>query len=325
MKGAVAPLLINHASQDPVLQNHPGLTKYGIESYIAVPLTRRDGTYIGTLCALDPLPSRLSEDDFTIFELLAQLIAFELEAEEERTAREKQIGALNDIISIANHDLRQPLTTLQVRTQLLLRQAEREETSPAIIDRVKGVVSDVKRMVSLTESLLDIGRIRAGTFQIDKAIINFTALVAQAVEDARLTSPSYSFKLELPSQPILLAADEVKIGQVISNLLNNAVKYSPDASKPIEIKLYTTTTSATGELAILQVRDYGIGVEKSDLAKLFQRQYRAERAVESGVDGSGFGLYISRKIIETHNGRIWAELPEDSGLMVVFALPVLTD
>ncbi|WP_405046635.1 GAF domain-containing protein [Pseudomonas sp.] len=88
--GAVAPLLINKASVDPRFSAHPGLALYGIESYIAVPLNRLDGTYFGTLCALDTEPAQLSEADFDILQLLAQLIAFELEADEQQRRRDIQ-------------------------------------------------------------------------------------------------------------------------------------------------------------------------------------------------------------------------------------------
>lgn len=123
VKGAVVPLLINRASTDPRFSGHPGLQLHGIESSIAVPLNRRDGSYFGTLCALDPLPANLSADHFAVFHLLAQLIAFELEADEHQQRREAAVPALEDFVAIAAHDLRQPLSALAVQVQLLARRA----------------------------------------------------------------------------------------------------------------------------------------------------------------------------------------------------------
>lgn len=318
MKGAVAPLLINEASKDERVKDHPGLKLYGIESYVAVPLNRRDGSYFGTLCALDPAPSQLGEEAFDIFNLLSDLIAFELEAEEEKQAREAEIGALNDIISIAAHDLRQPLSSMQGWAQLTARRAKREGVSEELSQNIDRIVTDTRRMAMLTDSLLDVGRIEAGSFKLERAKLDLVTLVHQIIEDVKANSPAHTFNLSAP-EALLVEGDAVRLAQVVRNLLDNAVKYSPQARGPIEVRI----SLAPGQQALFEVQDCGIGVAEGDLPRLFERQYRTDEAVASGISGSGLGLYISKTIIEAHGGRIWAELTPDGGLQVCFRLPLL--
>jgi signal transduction histidine kinase len=314
--GAVAPLIINQASKNPEFANHPGVKLYGIESYIAVPLIRRDGNYFGTLCSLDPRPANLNENSLTIFKLLSQLIAFELEAEDEKQAREAEISALNDVISIAAHDLRQPLTTLQLRAFLAARWGRRDGVSPELETMLDSLVTDVRRAAALTDILLDVGRIEAGGFKLDISECDLVQIILKAVEDLESTILWANFKLELPPE-LKIQVDETRLGQVIRNLLDNAIKYSPGSTRPVEISL----SRLPGEINLLQVRDYGMGVQESDLPRLFERQFRTQEAKASNIQGSGFGLYISQKFIEAHQGQIWADLPSGGGLRFNITLP----
>ena len=290
-----------------------------------MPLYRRAGVYFGTLCALDTEPAHLSEADFAVFELMAQLITFELEAEDERIGREAEIGALKDIISIAAHDLRQPLTAMQLRAQLAFRQAKRESISPELTTKFEGVVNDINRTIQLTDKLLYVGTIKAGTFQLDLDELNLVALIEQVIDDARTNSPGYTFQLEVLdlADTFRLIGDTIRLGQAVRNLVDNAVKYSPDIDGPIEVKLFRQLNAA-GELeALIQIRDHGMGVDAKDLPRLFEHQYRTEQALASGIKGTGFGLFISQKIIEAHIGKLWAELPNGPGLIINFTLPML--
>ncbi len=319
------PLLINHASQDERVFNHPGILQLKVESYIAVPLYRRAGVYFGTLCVLDTLPANLSESDFAAFELMAQLITFELEAEDARLAREAEMEALMDIISIAAHDLRQPLTAVQLRAQIALRQANREKISPELSSKLEGLVGDIKRTIQLTDKLLYVGAIKAGTFQLEISELNLQTLVEQAIEDTKTNSPGYTFQLEVvpPFQPFLLQGDAVRLGQAIRNILENAVKYSTSTQAAIEVKLFRQINESGEAEAFVQIRDYGMGVAAEDLPRLFEHQYRTQQALDCGIKGTGFGLFISQKIIKANKGKLWAELPDGTGLIMNFTLPMI--
>ncbi len=322
MGGAVAPLLINKASADPRFSEHPGLHLYGIESYIAVPLCRRDGSFFGTLCALDPLPASLTENDFDVFHLLAQLIAFELETDETQRQKEAEHRALEDFISIAAHDLRQPLTVMYGRAQLLARHAHRGAPATEMIEQVDSLLAQTRRAVLLSDTLLDVARIQRGQFTLDRAEFDLMPLVRQTLDDVRVVAPGHIFRLGAPSS-LLINGDMGRLGQVVRNLLDNAVKYSPDERGPIEVTVCRSQPEGGTTFAMISITDQGIGVSDDDLERLFERHYRAERATERGISGSGLGLYIARQIIEAHGGSIWAEHGSGGGLVVHISLSVV--
>lgn len=318
--GAVAPLLVNHASADPRFRDHPGLALYGIESYIAVPLNRRDGSYFGTLCALDPEPAALDEDAFEVFQLLAQLIAFEMEADEERLRQAADRRALEDFIAIAAHDLRQPLTVLAGRLQLLARQVRRGLGPDEIAERVDMLLGQARRAVTLSATLLDIARMEAGGFVLERCPCDLVALARQTLDDVRTIAPGHTFLLEGPDT-LPYTGDERRLGQVLRNLLENAAKYAPAESGPVVLTIAAASSDGDSQWAEVAVRDAGLGVSDEDLTAIFDRQYRSPRAVEEGVSGSGLGLYIVRQIVEAHGGTVGAEHARGGGLLVRLKLP----
>lgn len=317
--GAVAPLLITHASVDPRFREHPALHLYGIESYIAVPLVRRDGSHFGTLCAFDPRPAPLSEEHFAIFHLLAGLIAFELEADEQQQRRDQALHAMEDFIEVAVHDLRQPLTALLGRAQLLARRAQRGAPAEELALAAAQVASHAHRAASLAAMLLDVARIDTGSFALTRAPVDLVDLARQSIEDVQITAPDHRFELAAPVT-LVQKVDEARLGQVLRNLLDNAVKYAPAASGPVRLELGLADDAAAGRV-LLRVRDHGKGVAEADLPRLFERMYRTAAAAEQPVSGSGLGLYITRRIIEAHGGQIWAEHAPGGGLQVCILLP----
>lgn len=280
-----------------------------------------DGSYFGTLCALDPLPAKLSEVDFTLFHLLAKLIAYALENEEEKSRREAEISTLKDVIAIAQHDLRQPLTSLKLRAEIQIRQAKREQGSPKLLAGLEEQLVQVRRMVSLTDRLLDVGRLETGDFRLELAQLDLVELLQQVVADIRTTAPSYSFELHSPPS-LMVQGDSVRLNQVVRNLLDNAVKYSPSASEPLEISVSTQASQKGKSEVLVTVQDRGMGVQENDLGHLFERQYRTNEASQAGINGSGFGLFIARQIIEAHDGQIWATSRNEGGLTLSFTLPL---
>ena len=154
------PLLITNASQDPRFIDHPAWRLYGVESYIAVPFKRRDGRPFGVLCALDPLPSQLTEDVFGLFTLLADLIAFELEAAEQEQAKAaaaeqaRQTSAQRDLfLSTIAHDLKNPLTTILGHAGWIRRLAERG--NPVSLERLVTSASAIERVTGRMTKAID--------------------------------------------------------------------------------------------------------------------------------------------------------------------------
>ena len=322
--GAVVPLLINNASNDSRFSEHPGFLLHGIESYIAVPLHRTDGSYFGTLCALDPLPANLSEDDFAIFQLLSQLIAFELEAEETRQKQEAQMRSLEDFISIAAHDLRQPLTVLYGNAQILERSIKNGDMSK-VAERTETLLAQTRRAIRMSDLLLDIAHIEAGNLVLTRASFDLAVLARMSLDDIQAISPQRSLLFEGPSK-LMVYADEQRLAEILRNLLDNAINYAPAGPITLQVGVVATDDvmypgdTGSGSV-IVSVSDHGPGVEESELTKLFERQYRAVAATNRGISGSGLGLYISARIAQAHGGTMWAEHTLGGGLTVRFSLP----
>jgi signal transduction histidine kinase len=296
------------------------LQLYGIESYVAVPLTRRDGSYFGTLCTLDPQPKELDDQHFEVFTLLAQLIAFELEAEEEQRKQELKRRALEDVIAVAAHDLRTPLTVLYGKLQMLARRIRRGTPASELVEATEGLLAQTRRTVQLSDTLLDLARIEVGALNMDHDQFDLVATARQTLEDVQTVALEHTFVFEAPST-LPIRGDERRLGQVLRNLLENAVKYASADKGPVILTIKTTSSVNGQAQVILSVRDSGTGVSDGELPRLFNRLYRTPSAVAQGIRGSGLGLYIVRQIVEAHNGRIWAEHAPGGGLLVNIVLP----
>lgn len=287
-----------------------------------MPLNRRDGSYFGTLCALDPLPADLSDEHFDVFQLLAQLIAFELEADEQQRRREAQQSALEDFIAIAAHDLRQPLTILQGKAELLARRARRGGEPADLARRAEELLVQTRRAVALGDVVLDLARLEAGGMRLDVAEFDLVALATQLQSDAQSIAPRHRFVLDAPAT-LQIAGDERRLGQVLRNLLDNAVKYAPATRGAIVMTIQADPQPNASEQISVSVCDAGQGVADEELPRLFERQYRSPEAVARRITGSGLGLYIAQQIVEAHSGTIRAEHAAGGGLCVCLTLPRL--
>ncbi|MEO5951961.1 MAG: GAF domain-containing sensor histidine kinase, partial [Chloroflexia bacterium] len=313
---SLAPLIVNNATEDPVYCDYPALQLYGINSYIAVPLNRVDGTPFGVVCALDPKPAELSPDYLDTFSLLAQLIAFELEAEEKHIQNEIHLRSLEDFISIAAHDLRQPITALYGNAQLLARAIQRNAPLEKLATHVEALLAQSRRAVRLSDTLLDLAHIESGRLILSTAPLDLTNLAHQAINDAQTIAPLHTFEFDGPPS-LVIRGDENRLTQVLRNLLDNAAKYAPPDSGPITFSI----KSDTPDKITVSLSDHGPGVESNELTRLFERQFRAVNAIERSISGSGLGLYISSQIVEAHGGKIKADPTPGGGLTVSFTLP----
>ncbi len=296
----------------------------GVESYIAVPLYRRDGSVFGTLCALDTLPMPLDDELFEVFALLADLIAYELEAQEIRLQREHERRALEDIIAIAGHDLRQPLTALIGRAQLLRRRLSRGTPPLDLITDADALVDHSHRALALSDALFDLAQIEAKAVQVRQLPFDLVQMVNDAVMDSRIVAPRQTIQLDAPDA-LRVVGDEQRLLQVLRNLLDNAIKYSPDAYDPVVVSVSESNGDNATRFAQITVSDSGIGVAADELPRLFERTFRATSAQQQGIAGAGLGLYIARQIVEAHGGTISAHAATTGGLKVSIRLPVLTE
>jgi len=229
-------------------------------------------------------------------------------------------AAKDKFLSMVSHELRTPLTTLKGRTQLLLRQTRREEVQNVIREGLTDIERSINRLQVLVDDLLDASIVDTNMFVIHRRKCDLVALCRNLL-DEYTAGDRPSLRFEAPGEPILAEVDEDRIGQVILNLLSNARKYSPKGY-PI-----TVTLQRVGFEAIISVRDMGAGISLEDLPHIFDQYYRApEVKVQTGSqNGLGLGLFISRKLVERHAGRIEVQSEPGKGSVFSIFLPVFVD
>jgi signal transduction histidine kinase len=207
------------------------------------------------------------------------------------------------------------VTSLRAFAQLLLRQAEKN----GIVDQVRVkrglqvIDQQSEKLSHLVSQLLDIARIQSGRLSIEKQEVCVSNIVRELVDAARVHTTQHSFNVKV--EETMADVDPLRIEQVIANLLDNAVKYSPDGGQ-IDVEV-SQPDRRTIEVS---VRDHGIGIPVDSRERIFDRFNQAH--LRSHVSGMGLGLYISRQIVELHGGQIEVESPGDGGTRVVVKLPV---
>ena len=311
MRGAVAPLIINHASQNARYQNHPGLKVFGIESYIAVPLYRLDGELFGTLCALDPNPSNVSETDLDLFQLFANLIAYELDAEEKSREREEELRKVvaesesqRRFMSILGHDLRNPLSTIKMAASLQMMGKLAAEKNAEMAGKI---VKTAKRMENLIEDLLETTRAIGGDeISISKKTVDLTVICLSIIEEFRIAHPAE--KIEFYAEENCLGDwDERRISQVLANLLSNAISYGKRGT-PIKVNL-----TENCDRVILQINNRGEVISEESRKNLFTAFWRGAKTNANNANGLGLGLYIVKRIVEAHGGTISVDSNREYG------------
>jgi PAS domain S-box-containing protein len=242
-----------------------------------------------------------------------QLLAREQAA---RAAAEVAVHVRDQFLSIAAHELRTPLTSLTGQVQLFERRAQREghliERDRRMLNTISAQVSRLNKMV---RSLLDISRIETGQLSIDRAAVDMSALVRRVAGELQAVNEDRAIMVECPEAPIMIDGDELRLEQVLQNLVQNALKYSASPA-PIAISV-----AQRGERVCVAVRDQGMGIPESALPQLFNRFYRAENAAERHIGGIGIGLYVVKEIITLHGGDVAVESAEGAGSTFTICLP----
>jgi PAS domain S-box-containing protein len=220
----------------------------------------------------------------------------------------------DDFIGIASHELKTPVTSIKAYTQVLERMLRKkgEEKEALMIGKMD---AQINRLTSLIGDLLDVTKINSGKLQFNDRAFDFNELVSECVEELQRTTEKHQLMEELLPNGVVFA-DRERIGQVITNLITNAIKYSPDASQLI------ISTELSGQEVILGVQDFGIGIAKDKLNNVFDQFYRVSGDMQHTFPGLGLGLYISAEIIKREHGRIWVESEQGKGSTFYFALPV---
>jgi two-component system phosphate regulon sensor histidine kinase PhoR len=233
--------------------------------------------------------------------------------------RLQQIRA--EFIDNISHELRTPLTTISLLAETLARDADTAGDSvPAKMrERIAKIEVETGHLVQMVNELLDLARIEGGGPLLLRNDVDLGRVVGESVERLRLFAERQGLRLvvDVPDSMPLLRGDEARIGQVVVNLVHNALKFGGEAGD-----VTVRVREADGEV-ITSVEDHGAGVPKADLGRIFERFYKVDRARVRG-GGTGLGLSIARHVLEQHGGRIWVESEEGKGSTFSFALPIPT-
>ena len=232
--------------------------------------------------------------------------------EQEKEERERRL-----FVSNVSHELRTPLTSVKSYLEALDEGALSEPVAP---DFIKVSLDETNRMMRMVTDLLHLSRIDNATSHLDVELINFTAFITFILNRFdQMRGPDEEKKYELvrdyPITSVWIEIDTDKMTQVIDNILNNAIKYSPDGGK------ITVTMKTTDDQMILSISDQGLGIPKQDLPRIFDRFYRVDRARSRAQGGTGLGLSIAKEIIKQHNGFIWAKSIYGKGSTFTIVLP----
>ncbi len=225
-----------------------------------------------------------------------------------------------EFIDNLSHELRTPLTTVSLLAETLVREADGagEAIPPRMRDRIGKIEVETDHLVQMMEELLDLSRIEGGGPLVMLDEVDLGRLAVASVERLRLFAERQGVELrtEVPEVVPPVRGAEDRLGQVLVNLLHNAVKFSPDGGEVV-----VRVAPTDGEV-VVSVEDHGIGIPKADQARIFERFYKADKARRRG-GGTGLGLAIARHVVEAHGGRIRVESEEGQGSTFSFALPIL--
>lgn len=294
------PVVIDHASNDPVYSPHATPKMYGFESYIAVPIFRQSGEYFGNVCGLDPLPRILSDGKtLSMMRLFSELISLQLDAEE-RHARgrhaleenEEAARLREEFIAVLGHDVRNPLGSIAMGADILLGKVA-DPADRKVLERVR---SSTRRIGALVDDLQDLARGRlGGGITVDTAEVgDLAARLAHVVAEVQAVHADRPMGTSL-SITKRVRCDPRRIEQLLSNLLANAFQHG-SPTEPIDV-----TAHDDGDELMLQVSNGGQVITDQVRQRLFKPYFRAG---SERHDGLGLGLYIASEIAGSHGGRL---------------------
>ncbi|KUP94660.1 GAF domain-containing sensor histidine kinase [Tritonibacter horizontis] len=310
-------VIFNDTATDDVYRDHPIAAKFGIVSYASIPILRSDGTFFGTLCAIDPEPRNVKQPrSVAMLEMFADIIGQSLETEELLEAHEEMIAherKLNQIqeefVAVLGHDLRNPIAALDAGFRHLGTEPMTEKAQKLL----PMMRSSLRRMNDLIENIMLHAKARLGGGIRISAQHNapLTEAITQVVEECRAANPEHEIKLDLNfDRPV--SCDAPRVAQAISNLLSNAVRYSMPGT-PIGVQGLIDENGVE-----INVANQGAAVPeelRQDLFKPFQR------GVHAAGEGLGLGLYIVSSIATAHNGRIEVVCERD---VTTFSFRIMT-
>lgn len=314
-------IIIPDIRESDIYRDHHSPRRYGFKSYISVPIIQADGGFWGTLCAIDPEPRAFGPEVLTIFQLFAQLIAHELDRQEElegtRAALESERDTARlreEFIAIVGHDLRNPITAVSAGLSMIAKQPS-QDTMAVLIQEMQRAISRADQIIA---NLLDFARGRLGV-GIEVLSSEPTSLepifrgIVREIEQGMARPIDVAIDLPRP-----IRADPQRLGQLLSNLLGNAVVHGA-AGTPIRVEAFEREDTLW-----LAVTNQGVPIAPDILPSLFLPFSRGG-GEGSGLQGLGLGLYIASQIAQAHKGRIDVVSHEVGGTTFTLTMPISRD
>ncbi|MCH2339619.1 ATP-binding protein [Pseudomonas sp. NPDC047963] len=310
-------IIISKASEDLRYCDHHTPKMYGFESYISTPVFRTDGSFFGTVCALDPRPADLSEmPTVAMMESFAKLLAVQLEAEEQFEATEaalldaQQTAELREqFIALLGHDLRNPLSSILSGAQLLIRRSK----DASIAGVAEHMLTATRRASRLVDDVLDFarGRLGNGIPLQNRDCKDLHITLTHIVSEMQSAHPQRAIEADIaPLGGIRCDAD--RLAQLLSNLLANALVHGSAAGR-----VFVRAVIENGRLS-LSVNNQGEPIAPDRLAQLFKPYWREASSTQSGL---GLGLYIANEIAASHGGSMQVTSTAEAGTTFTFSMP----
>jgi signal transduction histidine kinase len=315
------PVVINDVAASEVYRHHQTPATYGFQSYISVPIVLPDGSFFGTLCAIDPKPRMLNTPEIiSMFKLFAELIAFHLDANTRLTtseavlSREREVSDLREqFIAVLGHDLRNPLAAISGGTEMLLKTPLNERASRM----VSVIQASAKRMSGLIDDVMDFarGRLGSGLILTRDGGTSVEPILNQVIEELRSTRGDRTIETDFAlEEPV--NCDRVRVAQLLSNLLGNALAHGA-RDQPVRVRAI-----ARHGFFELSVSNRGEPIPPAALERLFQPFFRG--STQPSQQGLGLGLYIASEIARAHGGVIdVTSTPAETRF--TFRMPIGTD
>ncbi len=291
------------------------MKKLNPTSHLLIPLKVNPKKVIGvlSLARLDHSPS-FNKTDLILAEGVAQSAAIALENAKLYQDSQAAVALRDDFISVASHELKTPLTSVKIFTEVLLKNCVQngDQKSAGHLSKMN---KQLDKLNELIFDMLNISKIQAGRLEFNHKLFSFDNVIDDIVDVLQQGANKHQIIIKGKTNKNIYG-DEDRVGQVVSNLVSNAIKYSPRANKVI-IHL-----SGDKDNVYLCVEDFGIGIDKDHTKHIFERFYRVFDETDKTFPGLGIGLYISNEIIRRHNGKMWVDSKLGKGSKFSFSLPL---
>ena len=319
---ARAPLIIEDARVHPLVQDNLAIPDLNVVAYAGIPICSPDGYAIGSFCVIDSEPRAWTQDQIEILRELATSVETEIALRVRAEEAQQALQAHDELLSIVSHDLKNPVSVIRAYADLLDRRLP--PRTPQDIDRIQDglrqIVTAATRLTGQINELQDIAHMHIGRpIGLQRQPADLVMVLRQVVADQQQTTRHHTIQLTTTVSELVSLVDGLRIERVLTNLLANAIKFSPSGGD-VRVVL-TQEHDESGMWAVVQVQDDGLGIPTSELAHIFRRFHRGTN-VAGRIAGTGIGLTSAQQIVEQHGGTITVASEEGRGSTFAVRLPL---